>query len=79
MLVDEFSEGIQPSLVEEISGLLKDLNREGTAIVIVEQNAQLALSLADRGYVLAKGAVVAEGPASELLTDEATLQEHLVI
>lgn len=79
ILVDEFSEGIQPSLVQEISGLLKRLNEEGTAILIVEQNAQLALSLADRGYVLAKGAVVAEGAARALLTDEATLQEHLVI
>ena len=79
ILVDEFSEGIQPSLVQEISGLLKQLGNEGTAILIVEQNAQLALSLADRGYVLAKGTVVAEGAASDLLTDEATLQEHLVI
>jgi branched-chain amino acid transport system ATP-binding protein len=79
ILVDEFSEGIQPSLVQEISGLLRQLNEEGTAILIVEQNARLALSLADRGYVLAKGTVVAEGVAGDLLTDEATLQEHLVI
>jgi branched-chain amino acid transport system ATP-binding protein len=79
VLVDEFSEGIQPSIVQEIAELLRRLNQDGTAILLVEQNARLALGMAQRGYVLAKGQVVGHGPASELLTDDAMLREHLVI
>lgn len=79
LLIDEFSEGIQPNLVREISAMLQGLNREGTAILLVEQNARLALGISQRGYILEKGQVVAAGAASELLHDEQALAQHLVV
>jgi ABC-type branched-subunit amino acid transport system ATPase component len=79
LLIDEFSEGIQPSIVHEISGLLGELNAQGVAILLVEQNARLALGMSTRGYILEKGRVVAEGPADRMLEDQAALARHLVI
>jgi branched-chain amino acid transport system ATP-binding protein len=79
LLIDEFSEGIQPNVVREIGSMLQALNAEGVAVLLVEQNARLALGLSQRGCVLEKGRVVAEGPAAELLSDEATLARHLVV
>jgi branched-chain amino acid transport system ATP-binding protein len=79
LLIDEFSEGIQPNIVQEIGGMLQRLNQEGVAVLLVEQNARLALGISHRGYILEKGRVVAEGASSALLEDEQALAQHLVI
>lgn len=78
LLIDEFSEGIQPSIVKEISAVLRQLNAEGVSILIVEQNARLALGLAHRGYILEKGRVVASGLSESLLSED-VLKRHLVV
>lgn len=78
LLIDEFSEGIQPSIVKEICAVLRQLNAEGVSILIVEQNARLALGLAHRGYILEKGRVVASGVSESLLSED-VLKRHLVV
>lgn len=67
LLLDEPSMGLAPLLVEEIFRIIEEINKEGTSILLVEQNAAMALSIADRAYVLETGNVVLEGPAEELL------------
>lgn len=66
ILLDEPSLGLSPILVMEIAKIIKDIHAEGRTIVLVEQNARLALSLADRGYVLETGNIVLSGKAKEL-------------
>ncbi|MFL0713683.1 MAG: ABC transporter ATP-binding protein [Microcella pacifica] len=79
LLIDEFSEGIQPNLVQEIAAMLCTLQEEGLSILLVEQNARLALRTAQRGYILEKGRIVVEGNAPDLLADEGVLTRHLVV
>ena len=67
LLLDEPSMGLSPLLVEEIFRIIVDINSQGTSILLVEQNAAMALSIANRAYVLETGTVALEGPASELL------------
>ena len=67
MLLDEPSMGLAPILVDQIFQIIKTLNEEGTTILLVEQNARLALSIANRGYVLETGEIVLTGPGRELL------------
>ncbi|MDR2209454.1 MAG: ABC transporter ATP-binding protein [Azoarcus sp.] len=67
LLLDEPSMGLAPLIMYDMFRTLKRLNTEGLTIVVVEQNAHLALKVADRGYVLDTGKIVAEGPAEELL------------
>jgi len=67
MLLDEPSMGLAPILVEEIFEIIKRINAQGTSILLVEQNAAMALSVANRGYVLETGKVVLEGSARDLL------------
>ncbi len=67
LLLDEPSMGLSPLLVEEIFGIIQEINAQGTSILLVEQNAQMALSLADRGYVLETGTIVMEGTGQDLL------------
>lgn len=67
LLLDEPSMGLAPILVEQIFDIIQDINNQGTTILLVEQNAQMALSIADRGYVLETGKIVLEGAAQELL------------
>jgi len=67
LLLDEPSMGLAPILVEEIFNIIKRINAEGTSILLVEQNAAMALSVANRGYVLETGRIVLEGSAQELL------------
>lgn len=79
LLIDEFSEGIQPTMVRDIGNMLQDLNRQGTAVLLVEQNARLALGISQRCYILEKGRIAAEGPSAQFLQDESTLAKHLVL
>jgi branched-chain amino acid transport system ATP-binding protein len=67
ILLDEPSMGLSPLLVEEIFRIIEDINKQGTSILLVEQNAAMALSVANRAYVLETGTVALEGPAQELL------------
>jgi branched-chain amino acid transport system ATP-binding protein len=69
MLLDEPSMGLSPILVEQIFDIIQDINKQGTSILLVEQNAQMALSIANRGYVMETGKVVLEGKADDLLHD----------
>lgn len=77
LLLDEPSMGLSPILVEQIFEIIRDINAQGTSILLVEQNAQMALSIADRGYVLETGTVVNEGPAQDLLHDPSVIEAYL--
>ena len=70
LLLDEPSMGLAPFLVQEIMRIIKRLNEEGTTILLVEQNAKVALKLADYGYVLETGEIVMESDAADLREDE---------
>jgi branched-chain amino acid transport system ATP-binding protein len=69
MLLDEPSMGLAPILVEQIFDIIFDINQTGTSILLVEQNAQMALAIADRGYVLETGEIVVSGTGQERLND----------
>ena len=77
LMLDEPSMGLAPILVEQIFDIIKELHEAGTTILLVEQNAQMALSVADRAYVLETGTIVKEGPALELLNDDAVKNAYL--
>ena len=77
LMLDEPSMGLAPILVEQIFDIIKELHEAGTTILLVEQNAQMALSVADRAYVLETGNIVKEGPALELLNDDAVKNAYL--
>jgi branched-chain amino acid transport system ATP-binding protein len=77
LLMDEPSEGLAPLLVQELGGVLARLKQEGLSFLLVEQNFRLALSLADRVFVLSKGRVVFEGTPSELEQSTETRQRYL--
>jgi branched-chain amino acid transport system ATP-binding protein len=77
LLVDELSLGLAPIVVHDLYRQLMKLHREGMTIVIVEQNARLALHAADRAYVLSTGAVVLEGEARELIQNESVRKAYL--
>jgi len=66
LLLDEPSMGLAPILVEEIFAIIQEINSQGTSILLVEQNANMALSVANRGYVLETGSIVLQGSAKEL-------------
>jgi branched-chain amino acid transport system ATP-binding protein len=76
-LLDEPSMGLSPILVEEIFNIIQNINSECTSILLVEQNAQMALSVAHRGYVLETGRVVLEGPSNDLLNDPQVARAYL--
>ena len=67
LMLDEPSMGLAPILVEQIFDIIKDLNQKGSTILLVEQNAQMALSVAHRGYVMETGKIVATGTGAELI------------
>ena len=77
LLLDEPSMGLAPLLVEEIFRVVRELNRSGVTVLLVEQNARAALAIADRGYVLETGRVVLSAAASELLADEGVRRAYL--
>lgn len=77
LLLDEPSLGLAPQIVREIFTVIRQLNESGVTILLVEQNANLALQNADRGYVLEAGKLILEGSAADLLTDEKVKQAYL--
>jgi branched-chain amino acid transport system ATP-binding protein len=77
LLLDEPSMGLSPILVEQIFEIIRDINVQGTSILLVEQNAQMALSIADRGYVLETGSIVLEGLGQDLLHNATVMEAYL--
>ena len=77
LMLDEPSMGLAPILVEQIFDIIKNLHKAGTTILLVEQNAQAALSVADRGYVLETGKIVTTGTGAELLASPAIKKVYL--
>ncbi len=77
LMLDEPSMGLAPILVEQIFDIIRRLHEKGTTILLVEQNAQMALSVADRGYVLETGKIVATGTGQELLRNAAVKKAYL--
>ena len=79
LLLDEPSMGLSPILVEEIFRIIKEINSQGTSILLVEQNAQMALSIANRAYVLETGRIVLEGSAKEVADNPQVRASYLGI
>ena len=77
ILMDEPSMGLSPKLVKEIFRIIEKLHEEGITVLLVEQNAKMALSIADRAYVLETGRITMEGKASDLLHDEKVRKAYL--
>ncbi|MEP5050391.1 MAG: ATP-binding cassette domain-containing protein, partial [Alloalcanivorax venustensis] len=77
LLLDEPSMGLAPLIIDEIFGIINELKEEGITIFVVEQNASEALAIADRGYVLETGDIVATGSGHALLNDESVKAAYL--
>ena len=77
LLLDEPSMGLAPLLVKEIFSIIKTINEEGTTVLLVEQNANMALSIANRAYVLETGKIVIKGNANEMLNNESIRAAYL--
>ena len=77
LLLDEPSLGLAPLIVKQIFEIIEQINEEGTTILLVEQNAQLALNVTDRGYVMETGEITIDGTSSDLLADERVRQAYL--
>jgi branched-chain amino acid transport system ATP-binding protein len=77
LLLDEPSLGLGPLVMRKIFQVLREINRRGTSILLVEQNARMALSVSKRGYVLEEGKVTLEGSAADLLREEKVRQAYL--
>ena len=77
LLLDEPSLGLAPLLVQQIFQTIQEINRQGTVVLLVEQNANLALRMADRAYVLEAGRIVLEGTGTELLANDAVRRAYL--
>jgi branched-chain amino acid transport system ATP-binding protein len=77
LLLDEPSLGLAPKLVQQIRGLITEINKQGTSILLVEQNADMALRIAEHGYVMEVGKIVMDKPAAELREDEDVKEFYL--
>jgi len=77
LLLDEPSLGLAPNIVEDVAGIIRKLKQDGVTVLIVEQNAGLALGVADRGYVAVHGEIVSAGTAVELTSDPSVRQAYL--
>jgi len=79
LMLDEPSLGLAPTIVEEVFGVVQDIRREGITVLLVEQNVQQALRIADRAYVLESGRIVLAGPGLELLQSAEVRRAYLGI
>jgi len=77
LILDEPSLGLAPLLVQQIRDIIVDINRDGTSVLLIEQNATMALSIATTGYIMETGKVVMDGPAEKLLRDEDVKEFYL--
>ena len=77
ILMDEPSMGLSPLYVTEIFEIIKKIKSEGTTVLLVEQNANMALQVADRAYVLETGKIIMDGKASDLMNDERVRKAYL--
>ncbi|MHC1761653.1 MAG: ABC transporter ATP-binding protein [Negativicutes bacterium] len=77
VLMDEPSMGLAPLLVRQIFDIIREINGKGTTVLLVEQNARMALSIAHRGYILETGEIIKEGTASELVNDPQVAASYL--
>jgi branched-chain amino acid transport system ATP-binding protein len=77
LLLDEPSMGLSPILVEEIFRIIQEINKQGTSILLVEQNAFMALQVANRGYVLETGTIALAGDATELSKNPRVMEAYL--
>ena len=77
LILDEPSLGLAPMLVQQIRDIIVDINRQGTSVLLIEQNASMALSIADYGYIMETGKVVMDGDAQKLLGDEDVQEFYL--
>jgi branched-chain amino acid transport system ATP-binding protein len=77
LMLDEPSMGLAPLVVSQVMSLIKDINSDGTSVLLVEQNARAALRIADRAYVVENGATTLEGPAGELAADARVVDAYL--
>ncbi len=77
MLLDEPTMGLSPLIVAQVAEIIQEINRKGVSVLLVEQNARIALRLAGKGYVLETGRIVMEGPSTKLTTDAHIKQAYL--
>lgn len=77
LMLDEPSLGLAPKMVESIFDILEDINKKGTTLLLIEQNAHIALQLADRGYVMETGKIALEGNATGMMEDEHVKKAYL--
>jgi branched-chain amino acid transport system ATP-binding protein len=77
LLLDEPSMGLAPAIIDQVFGAIVTLHRQGQSILLVEQNAEISLEIADYAYVMRRGRVVAQGTGSELRADANLLQTYL--
>jgi branched-chain amino acid transport system ATP-binding protein len=77
LLLDEPSMGLAPMLIQQIFAIIREINAQGTTVLLVEQNAQQALAVADRAYVLETGSIIKEGTGKDLLGDPAIKDAYL--
>ncbi|AQQ54068.1 ABC transporter ATP-binding protein [Planococcus lenghuensis] len=77
MMLDEPSIGLAPLIVEQMFTIIKDINKSGTTVLLAEQNANAALKIADRGYVIENGSVVLEGNSTDLFTNDAIRKAYI--
>lgn len=77
LLLDEPSMGLAPIFIKEIFSIIQEIQAQGTTVLLIEQNAKMALSIANRGYVLETGKIVLEGTGQELLSSEAVKKAYL--
>ena len=77
LLLDEPTLGLSPLMVKEVANIIADINQNGVSILLVEQNARLALKLANRGYVLETGSIALFGDSDKLLNDEHVKEAYL--
>ncbi len=77
LLLDEPSMGLAPLIVKQVMEIIREVNKQGTTVLLVEQNAKAALKIADRAYVLESGRVTLQGPAAELAEDPRVIEAYL--
>ena len=77
MMMDEPSLGLAPLIVQDIFSIIKEINKQGVTILLIEQNANIALRIADQGYVLETGRIALTGTGRELLADESVKAAYL--